>query len=317
MKKSADVKTIVILGPTSSGKSELAVELAQKFHGEIISADSRQIYQDMNLGTGKVEGTWQPDKDGILKFIYKKIPHHLIDFISPKKEYNVSHFQQDYKKISKEIQKRSHLPILCGGTGFWINAATDKITLPHVLPDKELRLELSRLSKEALFDRLQKLDPARASTIDCDNPARLIRAIEIATTLGKVPLLKDNQIYPANDNVLLIGIDIPIDILEKKIRTRLDERFAAGMVEEVKNLKEKHKLNWEKIQSFGLAYYWIPLYLQNKISLEELKQRVYFAERQYAKKQKTWFKRDPRIVWIDYQSPFENTAMLVKNFFEK
>ncbi len=296
-------KIPVILGPTSSGKSEIAVKLAKHFNGEIISTDSRQIYKDMNLGTGKVKGEWINKNDEKI-YSYKNTPHHLIDFVSPKDDYNVSHFKKDAKKKITEILQRKRMPILCGGTGFWILSLIDNLNFPKVEPDLTLRKELERKSNEELLELLEKLDPERAKTVDSKNKIRLIRAIEIAKKLGKVPKV---EMFPEktpifefeNEKVpfIQIGIDWPIKKLSEKIKDRLDDRFQAGMIEEIKMLQEKYQISLEKIQSFGLAYHWIPEFIKGNISEKELREKVYFAERGYAKRQKTWFKRDERIIW--------------------
>lgn len=334
MIKSKSTKVIIVLGPTSSGKSDLAIQLAQQFNGEIISADSRQIYQDMNLASGKVKGVWENHV-----FVSENVAHHLIDFLPPTEEYNISHFKSDCYRLINEIANRGKLPIICGGTGFWISAVVDNVVLPEVKPDPELRKELSEKSAPELFEILKKLDPMRASTIDAKNKVRLIRAIEIAKVLGKVPRLKSKEsfftkayrflltqsrplpvirqklscpdassddasistcgVVYRNVEFLQLGIDFPKEILEQRIKMRIEQRMQAGMVEEVKTLKETYDLSWEKVQSFGLGYYWIPLYLQNQITQAQLEEKILIAERGYAKRQRTWFKKDKRILWLD------------------
>lgn len=364
MKMKEEINIIVIVGPTSSGKSDFAVEIAKKENGEIISADSRQIHKDMNLGTGKVEGEWQ-DKLQITNFkfqtkskfqntnhkipllptlklrktgnpplqkgennrrvfVYKNIPHYLIDFISPKDEYNVSHFKKDAEGLIRKIASRGKTPIVCGGTGFWVRSLVFDEKFPKVKPNEKLRSMLRNKTTGELFEELKKLDSKRARKIDKKNRQRLIRAIEIASELGEVPevekmdyeiintppqsspilggegnkwvvrLKKENEVW----NFQQIVLDVKMEDLENKIKKRLEQRFLDGMIKEVENLKEKYNLSWEKIQSFGLAYYWIPLYLQDKISKDELEKRVYFAERQYAKRQLTWLKKQEGLNWI-------------------
>lgn len=288
-------KAIIVLGPTSVGKSEIAVQLAKKNNGEIISADSRQIFKDMNLGTGKVEGKWKNNE-----FIYKNIPHYLTDIISPKDEYNVSHFKKDCEKLINEVSIRGKIPIICGGTGFWILSVVNDIDFPAVKPNEKLRKKLANKDIVELLKILKKIDSKRAKTVDQKNKIRLIRAIEIAKELGEVPSL---DIFNGRENkkfkFLQIGMDCPKEKLEEKIKKRLESRFLQGMIIEVKKLKEENNLSWKKIQSFGLGYYWMPLYLQNKISEGELKQRVFEAERNYAKRQKTWFNKQKGINWVN------------------
>ncbi|MEA2007305.1 MAG: isopentenyl transferase family protein [Patescibacteria group bacterium] len=179
-------KVIVILGPTSSGKSDVAIMLAKKFDGEVISADSRQIYRDMNLGTGKVEGEWQK-KNKRKVFVSEQVVHHLLDFRSPRGNYNVSHFQENCGTLINEISARKKLPIICGGTGFWIDAVVNGVVLPQVKPDHVLRKKLEKQTTKQLHTQLKKLDSSRSKTIDSKNKQRLVRAIEICKAIGSVP----------------------------------------------------------------------------------------------------------------------------------
>jgi tRNA dimethylallyltransferase len=293
VKKAIRNKIIVILGPTSSGKSDVAIRLAQKFDGEIISADSRQVYLGMDIGTGKVHGTWSI-KHGT--FISEGISHHLIDIINPKTEYNAAKFKKDANWLINYLIGRGKLPIICGGTGFWIKAVVDNVDFPEVKPNRDLRKRLEIESTEKLFEILQKLDPDRAKNIDKFNKVRLIRAIEICKTLGSVPKIQNIKCNP-NYDFIQIGIDVPKEKLHKNIKKRLKKRFAAGMIEEVENLR-KQGLSWKKIQSFGLGYFWIPLYLQGKLEKKDLFEKIYSAEKNYAKRQMTWFGKDKRIKWL-------------------
>lgn len=276
-------KIVVILGPTSAGKSAVAIRLAQEFDGEVVSVDSRQIYRGMDVGTGKVT---EEEQSGI--------QHWMLDIVSPKTNFSAAQFKKKADKAILDILQRGKLPILCGGTGFWIQSIVDNIIYPEVKPDWELRNQLRNSTVDELFQQLQKLDPKRAENIDAKNPVRLIRAIEICQTLGQVPEEKADPQYQA----LQIGVSVPKEKLHAKIQKRLDDRWQAGMIKEVQAL-HRQGLSWEKIQSFGLGYFWIPQYLQEKISLEELYARVYLAEKDYAKRQMTWFARDKRILWLD------------------
>jgi tRNA dimethylallyltransferase len=223
-------KILVLIGPTASGKSELGVSLAKKFNGEIISADSRQIYKDMDLGTGKVEGKWKKDI-----FIYKNTPHHCIDFINPKVRFSVARFQKITKKIIANILKRGKLPILVGGTGHYIDAVVYNIQLPNAKPNLALRKKLEQFPTERLFAQIKNKDPIRAKTIDPHNRRRLIRALEIILTTGKpVPVLSPD---PLTLSTLWLGITLPQETLYKKIENRLKERLKLGMIKEVEKLK--------------------------------------------------------------------------------
>ncbi len=304
MLTSKNFKVIIIIGPTSSGKSSLAVKIAQKFNGEIISVDSRQVFKEMNLGTGKVPGNWKKFKENQENvYMYKNIPHYLIDFIRPDKDYNVSHFKKDCEKKILKIIKRGKIPILCGGTGFWIQAVIDNVEFPQIKPDLKLRKKLKEKTNSELLKILKKLDLDRANNIDQKNQARLIRAIEIVKKIGRVPKIeikrKSNTRKIKNQSIDFLQIGIPINPykLEEKIKLRLEKRFNQGMIEEILNLFEKYNLSTEKIQNLGIAYNLVPLYRAKKISKKELFDQIVQAEKKYAKRQITWFKKDKRIFW--------------------
>ena len=301
-------RIIVILGPTSSGKSGIGIKLAKKFNGEIISADSRQIYRRLNIGTGKIAR--DPSRAGLKSNseIYRSegIAHHLIDAVDPKTEYNVARFKKDAIRVINDTIQRGKLPIICGGTGFWIRTLVDDVDFPEVKPDWKLREKLGRKSADVLFTLLKKFDPERAKKIDAKNKVRLIRALEICLAIGKVPKIKEkekNKKYA----FLQIGIGVSKEKLHKKIKKRLEERWKEGMIDEVRKLK-KSGLSWKKIQSFGLGYFWIPLYLKKKISEEELFEKIYSSEKNYAKRQLTWFRKDKRIVWLENYKKIQKTV---------
>lgn len=301
MEKSKN-KVIVILGPTSSGKSDAAIRLAKKLNGEIISADSRQIYKWMDLGTGKISKVEQ-----------KLVKHWMIDIIGPKANYNVTKFKKDANYVINYVIKKNKLPIICGGTGFWIKAVVDDVDFPEVKPDQKLRNKLAKESLDKLFLMLKKLDQKRAENIDAKNKVRLIRAIEIAKKLGYVPKIDNKKTLNKNYQFLQIGIDVSKEKLHKNIKKRLEKRFKEGMIKEVKKLHTSG-LSWKKIQSFGLGYYWIPLFLQNKITRSELFEKVYQAEKDYAKRQMTWFKKDKRIKWLkNYREIEKEIQKFIKN----
>lgn len=274
---------IAIVGPTASGKTSLSISLAQKFNGEIISADSRQVYRGMDIGTGKATETEQ-----------RQIPHHLLDVSSPKREYNVAHFQRDARKRIRDIHHRGKLPFLVGGTGFWICAVVDDLPLPSVKPNRALRKKLEDKTPAQLFAQLKRLDPDRAETIDRHNPYRLIRAIEIVKTTGApVPSLRKQSPY----DLLMVGVSLPKDKLHRHIHTRLMKRLRQGMIAEVRRLHTAG-ISWKRLEAFGLEYRYVSLFLQKKLSKDEMTKQLEHAIQQYAKRQMTWFRRDTRIHWI-------------------
>lgn len=279
------------MGPTASGKSDIAIALARKYDGEIISADSRQVYKGMDVGSGKVSKTEQ-----------RLARHWLLDVASPKRSYNVTHFVRDAKKIIKDIERRHKTPIICGGTGFWIQTLIENNAFPAVRPDIHLRGKLMKLSTERLFKQLEKKDKERAKTIDPHNKIRLVRALEIISQLGKVPRIEKMNEQSDSDEYIIFVLNPPKDILDKKIEVRLDKRLRKGMLAEVKKLKESG-LSWKKLESFGLEYKYLSLFLQKKISKEEMKERLNFEIRHFAKRQLTWIRRfekqGAKIHWIN------------------
>ena len=292
-------KVLVIVGPTASGKSALAVKLAKKFSGEVISADSRQVYRGMDIGSGKVTNK---EMSGI--------PHHLLNVANPKQQFSVAKFQKLTNKKIGEILKRGKLPIICGGTGFYIQSIVENLALPAVLPNKMLRARLSTLTTEKLFEKLKALDSERAKNIDARNPRRIIRAIEIAVALGHVPKLRNPEGWVVFD-FIKIGINPPEEILRKKIHCRLLTRMGSRMVTEAKKL-HRQGVSWNKLESFGLEYKYLALYLQKKITKEQMLTGIERDSWLYAKRQLTWFKRDKRIIWLKASDASDNKPWLRK-----
>lgn len=271
---------IVILGPTASGKSALAVRLARRFGGEIVSADSRQLYRGMDLGTGKIT---EREMDGI--------SHHLLDVASPKRRWTVAQYE---RAATREIQRAKPPVWLVGGSPFYLDAALYPERLPPVPPNPALRKRLVKLSAKQLYRRLQKLDPERAATIEAKNSVRLIRAIEIAIALGKVPERK-SLVSPYR--ILKLGIALTKPELKRRIHRRLQARMRAGMLEEVKRLHNTG-LSWRALESFGLEYHFLALYLQGRLIRAEALEQLERAILQFAKRQMTWWKRDQEIQWV-------------------
>src|SRR3989339_761204 len=225
-------KIIIILGQTATGKSNLAVKIAKKINGEIISADSRQVYVGLDIGTGKIT---QKERKGI--------PHHLIDIVKPKNKFTVAEYKKLAEEKIKEIISRDKTPIICGGTGFYIDAITKGVIFPKVPPNSKLRKILEKKSTEQLLKILKKLDPTRAKNIDFKNKVRLIRAIEIAKALGKIPKKTEARLP---FKFIKIGLYLPPDKLKKKIEKRLLIRKKMGMLGETRKL-HKQGLSWKRI----------------------------------------------------------------------
>ncbi|MDO8620650.1 MAG: tRNA (adenosine(37)-N6)-dimethylallyltransferase MiaA [bacterium] len=277
-------KLLVILGQTAVGKSALGVALARKYNGEIISADSRQVYIGLDIGTGK-----------ITRREMKGIPHHLLDIARAQKQLSVTEYQKLAREKVEDIFLRGKLPIIVGGTGLYINSIINDISFPEVPPSPTLRKKLDKKSPAELFEILKKLDTRRAKTIDPNNPRRLVRAIEIATALGKVPPYVNT---PRKDlNPLFIGLTLPPEVLKKRITTRLLSRIKGGMVDEVKKLK-KNGLSWKRMEELGLEYRYLSRYLRGLLTKEEMLKELQSEIVRYAKRQMTWFKRDKRIAWF-------------------
>lgn len=268
-------KIIVVCGPTATGKSDYAVALAQKINGEIVSADSRQVYTGLDIGSGK-----------ITQREMKRIPHHLLDVANPKRVFSVAQYKRLADKAIKDMLKRGKTPIVCGGTGFYIDAIVYDQNLPEVKPDYALRKQLEKLSTEELANKLEILDVERFETIDTKNRVRLIRAMEIATALGKVPKTTRIKKYDVEWHYL----DFPDDVLKKRIHDRLLKRMKDGMVAEVKRLHAEG-ISWKRLESLGLEYRYLALYVQNKLSKADMLTQLELAIWHYAKRQRTWFKK--------------------------
>jgi tRNA dimethylallyltransferase len=276
MKKQKKENVIIVCGPTATGKSDYAVALAKKVGGEIISADSRQVYKGLDIGSGK-----------ITKREMRGVPHHLLDVADPKRVFSVAQFQTKATRAISDILKRSKVPIICGGTGFYIDAVVSGIDFPAVAPNRSLRKALERETLEDLVHRLRKLDPKRLKTVDVKNKVRLIRAIEIATELGAVPKLKRSPPY----EIEWYYLDFPDDVLKQRIHDRLVKRMKQGMVQEVRTLHDQNNISWKRLESLGLEYRYLALYLQKKISKQEMLKQIETASWHYVKRQRTWLKK--------------------------
>ena len=287
---------IFITGATASGKSEIAIWLAKKINGEIINADSRQVYKYLDIGSGKIT-----EKER------KLVKHYLLDIAHPKRNYSLGQWLKGVEKIIKKIKKENKVPIICGGTILYLKALKEGWFLPQVKPDYKLRKKLEKLDINELYKILLKVDPNRAKTIQKENKRRLIRAIEIAYKLGQVPSLKKEPKY----EILIVAPYIEFDKLEKKIYKRLLKRVEK-IIEEIKNLRTLG-LSFNKIISFGLEYEWFGKYVKGEIDLKTAIEKCYKDVRRFAKKQLNELKK------LDYVYWFKNKKDLlkkVKNFLK-
>ncbi|MDP2586894.1 MAG: tRNA (adenosine(37)-N6)-dimethylallyltransferase MiaA [Candidatus Komeilibacteria bacterium] len=278
-------KLIVILGPTATGKTKLAAKLARAFNGEIVSADSRQVYVGMDIGTGKD-----------LKE-YGRVPYHLIDVVNPKKRFTLSDYQKLAYRAIDDIIKRGKIPFLVGGTGLYISAIVDGYQLDDVKPDSALRKKLNQKSL-AQLQALVKKYGLILNQSDLNNKRRLIRKIEIVKNLKNQNLSRAQSRDPKY-TCMMLGLTLPKAELDQKIDQRLKERLAKeGLINEVKKLK-KQGLSWKKLEEFGLEYRFIAQYLQGKLTYEQMTAKLATTIHQFAKRQMTWFKRDKRIIWLE------------------
>jgi len=289
-------KVIFITGATASGKSEIAIWLALKINGEIINADSRQVYKYLNIGSGKIS---EKEK--------KIVKHYLLDIAHPKRSYSLGKWLKDVDEVIKKIYRKNKVPIICGGTILYLKALKEGWVLPNVKPNYKLRKELEKFSTNELYEILLKLDPERAKTIQKENKRRLIRAIEIATFLGKVPSLKKEPKY----EILVVAPYVDFRRLERKIYKRLIKRVK-GIIQEIKKLR-KLGLSLERIISFGLEYRWFGKYVKGEIDLKTAIEKCYKDIRRFAKKQINELKKLNYVYWFKNK---KELLKIVKNFLK-
>jgi tRNA dimethylallyltransferase len=285
------------LGPTASGKSDLAIKIAKLSNGEIISADSRQIYKGMDIGTAK------PIKNNL---------HHLLDLINPDKHFSAAQYKELAYKTIKDIQNRGKLPILCGGTGLYISSIIENWQFPKVPPQEKLRKELEKKSAQQLFKIYQKLDPQGIKFIDKNNKRRLIRAIEVCKADNK-PFSEQRKSNKPLFDTLIIGIKLPKEELKKRIALRIKKMIKMGLETEVKTLAKKYK--WiPALQTIGYQE-WKEYFNKNinKINKKEVQNLIELHTIQYSKRQMTWFKKMKNVNWVTNQ---KEAIRLTKLFLE-
>ena len=307
--KKMNYNLIVITGPTASGKTSLAVKLASVLDTEIISADSRQVYRGLDIGTGK--DLWEYNIDG------KIIPYHLIDIVEPQENFDLFCFYKSFFAIFKEFLKRGKIPILAGGTPLYIHSVIANYKLLEVPLNNKLRKELSSYDMNELEHYLKSLQPKIHNITDLEDRERLLRAIEIADFK-----LKNRDAKSAGENIeikpLIIGTLWERSILKKRITRRLMYRLNEGMVEEVKSLN-KNGISWERLEYFGLEYKYVSLYLQDKISYDEMVETLNIRIHQFSKKQSGWFRKFEKegfsINWVeeaDFQKAYKIISEKIK-----
>ncbi|MDD5597421.1 MAG: tRNA (adenosine(37)-N6)-dimethylallyltransferase MiaA [Victivallaceae bacterium] len=298
------IKIIVVTGPTATGKTALAVRLADCFGGEIISADSRQVYRGMDIGTGK-------DLDEY-NIAGRLVPYHLVDIADPCYAYNLMEFCRDARLAVKKISAAKRLPILCGGTALYLNALLSGFSLPGAPPDEAKRRELRSKSVDELDALLKARAPGLFARLkDHNNRTRLLRALEKAEAPGRTP-----DFPPLQLDSLVIGVYFPRKTVHERIESRLDARLKGGMIEEIKKL-HKQGVSWERLDFLGLEYRYVAEYLQGKTNYEEMREKLLIKIRQFAKRQDIWFRKMEReghvIHWVP-EGNFEQARRLVQDF---
>jgi tRNA dimethylallyltransferase len=290
---------VVIVGPTASGKTTLSIELAEEFHGEIVSADSRQVYRGMDIGTAKAD----PED-------LSRVAHHLIDVAKPTAILTLAEYKQRADRAIQHIQDRGLLPFLVGGTGLYVQAVADNLDIPAVPPQPALRAELEKLSLEKLGKRLKETDSAAYETVDRKNPRRLIRAIEVSETEG-VSIERLKKSAEPKFDILMLGLKVEAKVLEARIRQRIDDWLERGLLDEIRRLHDEDGVSWERLDGFGLHYRTFAKHLNGDLGFDEAKEMAIKENLKYAKRQLTWFKRDKRIQWI---SDEDHAGVLVSDW---
>lgn len=303
-------KVIVICGPTASGKTGLSIELAKKMDGEIISSDSMQIYQDMNIGTAK------PTIEEM-----KGIKHYLLDFVPPNQKYSVAQFKKDAVQAIETILQKGKVPIIVGGTGLYIDALTKNIEYPKIETDMnyrhELELEMKKEGLTKLYERAKQIDEQAMQTISQNDQKRIMRVLEIYHQTGKTKtqLEKESRMKPIPYHYLVFAIQMDRAILYERINIRVDKMIKDGLIEEVENLLKKYQEFPTAMQ--GLGYKEVATYLKGECTKEEMIEKLKMETRRYAKRQLTWFRKDKEIQWIDgLKDRDENIEFIIKQYQE-
>lgn len=297
---------LVIVGPTAVGKTALSIQIAQDFGGEIISADSRQIYRGLDIGTAKAT----PQQRAA-------VPHHLLDVVNPDEILTLAEFQERAYAAIEEIHRRQGLPILVGGTGQWVHAVVEGWGIPHVPPDLDMRATLETEAEavgiEAFHAQLAAVDPEAAQKLDPRNVRRVIRALEVYHKTG-VPISQHQRKVPPPYQILQIGLTMPRELLYKRVDRRIDEMMAMGLLEEVKQLVAAG-YDWDLPAMSGLGYKQMGQYLRGEVGLAEAVSLIKKETRRFVRQQFNWFRLDdPQISWFDLGEDITEGYRQIKGF---
>ncbi|MBP6859395.1 MAG: tRNA (adenosine(37)-N6)-dimethylallyltransferase MiaA [Candidatus Magasanikbacteria bacterium] len=288
-------KIIVIAGPTASGKTDLGLMLAKKFDGEIISADSRQVYKKMDIGTAKPKGEWKKDV-----YMVEGISHYGMDIIEPNQEFTLADFKALATKCIQDIIGRKKIPIIVGGTGLYIWSVVDNLDIPSVSPNIELRNDLAKKSLPELVAMLEKLDPETCAKIDLHNPRRVLRALEVVISSGQSFFAQRTKSEPLFE-ALQIGIEVSKEELYKRIDARVDKQMVDGLLSETEALVQ-FGYGWDLPSMSGIGYKQMGYYIKGEMNLQEAEEKLKSDTKKFAKRQMTWFKRDKRIIWVNVRN---------------
>ena len=298
---------VAIVGPTASGKSALALRLCHAFDGEIVTADSRQVYRRMDIGT---------DKPSVHE--REHVPHHMIDLVDPDEPYTLALYQSEAYKVIDDIIGRGKVPVFAGGTPLYLNAVLEGWTIPRVEPDMTLRAELeaeaANVGPEALHERLRSLDPAAAEGILRSNTRRIVRALEVIAVTGRTISSQQGKVPPPY-RMLVVGLDAPRERLYERIDARVDAQVERGLVGEVESLHQSG-YSFDLPSMSGLGYRQIGDYLQGKATLPEAVQRIKWDTHAFCRHQGNWFRRMKSAHWLDVSDtdPFDNAHGIVRSF---
>ena len=297
-------KVIVICGPTASGKTALSIELAKKINGEIVSADSMQIYKEMDIGSAK------PTKEEM-----QGIKHYLIDFVNPDKRYSVANYKKDAKEKIKEILNKNKIPIIVGGTGLYIDSLIYEIDYSLVNLDEEYRKKLEKIAKEEglekLYNKACEIDKVAMEKISPNDQKRIIRVLEIYHDTGKTKTQQEieSRKKEVEYDYHVFAITMDREVLYQRINKRVDIMIEKGLIKEVEHMLNKYKEFPTAMQ--GLGYKETKEYLENKITKEEMIEKIKMETRRYAKRQLTWFKKNKDTIWLDGQNDIQNNINII------